>query len=152
MSEVNLAAGSVFVAGHRGLVGSALVLSVVVALLAVALLRRRGTAPAERSRAGGGVWVVSVGGIALPLFVLAGLFVATLRTMPATRTVEVAGSSAARTMTPSISEMERTAIVVRRWAITSRSSLRVESFLVRLWQGLAGLHQIVDPKTLIRDE
>ena len=80
------------------LVASAVILGVVLVLIAVAFLRRRGPeAPVER--AGGGFWIPAVGGVAVPIVVLVALFAFTLHTLPATSpaagktafTIEVTG-------------------------------------------------------------
>ena len=64
------------------LIASALILSVVLVLVSVAVLRRRGPEPSPTK--GGGLWIPAVGGIAVPIVVLAALFALTLRTLPKT--------------------------------------------------------------------
>jgi cytochrome c oxidase subunit 2 len=64
------------------LIGSGVVFAVVVALLALGLLRRRGLAPADRTPVRGGTWVVAIGGLAVPLAVCVALFAATIKTLP----------------------------------------------------------------------
>ena len=68
------------------LVASAVVFGVVLVLICVAVLRRRGPeAPPARGR--GGLWIPAIGGVAVPVVVLAGLFALTLRTLPRTSPV-----------------------------------------------------------------
>jgi cytochrome c oxidase subunit 2 len=67
------------------LVASAVIFGVVLVLVFVAVLRRRGTEPA--STKGGGLWIPAVGGVAIPIVVLAALFALTLRTLPKTSPV-----------------------------------------------------------------
>jgi cytochrome c oxidase subunit 2 len=77
------------------LVASAVVFGVVLVLILVAVLRRRGPeAPPTRGR--GGLWIPTVGGIAVPVVVLVGLFALTLRTLP--KTSPVASSRTAFTI------------------------------------------------------
>jgi cytochrome c oxidase subunit 2 len=66
------------------LIGSAVVFSVVLALVVLGCLRRQGLERGERRRIGGGTWIVATGGLAVPLVVLVVLFVATIGTLPTT--------------------------------------------------------------------
>jgi cytochrome c oxidase subunit 2 len=64
------------------LIASAVIFGVVLVLICVAVLRRRG--PEAPTVGGGGLWIPAVGGIAVPIVVLAALFALTLRTLPKT--------------------------------------------------------------------
>jgi cytochrome c oxidase subunit 2 len=66
------------------LIGSAVILAIVLLLLTLGLLRRRGTEPAERRPVGGGTWVVALGGLVVPVVVLVVLFIVTIGTLPTT--------------------------------------------------------------------
>ena len=79
------------------LIGAAVIFGVVLVLLFVAVLRRRGAdrAVPETTRRGG-LWIPAVGGIAVPIVVLAALFALTLRTLP--RTSPVSASAAGLTI------------------------------------------------------
>jgi len=66
------------------LIASAVIFGVVLLLLFVAVLRRRGPDGPPLSSRRGGLWIPAVGGIAIPIVVLAGLFALTLRTLPKT--------------------------------------------------------------------
>jgi cytochrome c oxidase subunit 2 len=82
------------------LIASAVIFGVVLVLLFVAVLRRRGAEQAAPTTGRGGLWIPAVGGIAIPIVVLAALFALTLQTLPKTSpasasatglTVEVVG-------------------------------------------------------------
>jgi cytochrome c oxidase subunit 2 len=66
------------------LIASAVIFGVVLVLVFVAVLRRRGLEQAPPTTSRGGLWIPAVGGIAIPIVVLAGLFALTLRTLPRT--------------------------------------------------------------------
>jgi cytochrome c oxidase subunit 2 len=66
------------------LIASAVIFGVVLVLLLVAVLRRRGPDGPPLSSRRGDLWIPAVGGIAIPIVVLAGLFALTLRTLPKT--------------------------------------------------------------------
>jgi len=66
------------------LIGSAVILAVVLSLLTLGLLRRRGIEPDERRPVGGGTWLVATGGLAVPLVVLVVLFIITIGALPTT--------------------------------------------------------------------
>ena len=66
------------------LIASAVIFGVVLVLLFVAVLRRRGPDSPPLSSGRGGLWIPAVGGIVVPIVVLAGLFAVTLRTLPKT--------------------------------------------------------------------
>jgi cytochrome c oxidase subunit 2 len=66
------------------LIASAVIFGVVLVLVFVAVLRRRGSEQAPPTTSRGGLWIPAVGGIAIPIVVLAGLFALTLRTLPRT--------------------------------------------------------------------
>ena len=66
------------------LIASALIFGVVLVLIFVAVLRRRGQDQAPPTTSRGGLWIPAVGGIAVPIVVLAALFALTLRTLPKT--------------------------------------------------------------------
>jgi heme/copper-type cytochrome/quinol oxidase subunit 2 len=66
------------------LVGSAIVLAIVLALLALGLLRQRGTPTEERKRRRPGTTFVAIAGVAVPTVVLVALFVMTVDAMPKT--------------------------------------------------------------------
>jgi cytochrome c oxidase subunit II len=78
------AAGEISTVWWIMLVGSALVFAIVVALLAVGLLRRRGTPPERRSPRSPGTTFVAISGIALPAVVLVALFLLMLHALPKT--------------------------------------------------------------------
>jgi cytochrome c oxidase subunit 2 len=63
--------------------GSVVVFAVVLLLLTVAVVKRRG-ADVPRPRLRAGVWMPVVGGIAIPIVVLAALFALTIGTLPTT--------------------------------------------------------------------
>jgi cytochrome c oxidase subunit 2 len=65
------------------LAASIVVFGVVLVLIAVALLRRRGP-EAPPARGGRGIWFPAIGGLAAPVVILVALFVLTLDTLPAT--------------------------------------------------------------------
>jgi cytochrome c oxidase subunit II len=66
------------------LVGSAIVLAVVLALLALGLLRRRGIPADERGRRRPGTTFVAISGVVVPTAVLIALFVLTVDALPTT--------------------------------------------------------------------
>ena len=66
------------------LVGSAIVLAVVLALLAVGLLRRRSVEPDQRARPAPGTTFVAIAGVVVPTVVLVALFVLTVDALPKT--------------------------------------------------------------------
>jgi cytochrome c oxidase subunit II len=66
------------------LVGSAVVLAIVLALLAIGLLRQRGTPAEERRRRRPGTTFVAIAGVAIPSIVLVALFVLTVDALPKT--------------------------------------------------------------------
>ena len=66
------------------LIASAVIFGVVLVLVFVAVLRRRGSEQAPPTTSRAGLWIPAVGGIAIPIVVLAGLFALTLRTLPRT--------------------------------------------------------------------
>ncbi len=66
------------------LIASAVIFGVVLVLLFVALLKRRGADGGVPDTRRGGLWIPAVGGIAIPVVVLAALFALTLRTLPRT--------------------------------------------------------------------
>jgi cytochrome c oxidase subunit II len=66
------------------LIASAVIFGVVLVLLFVAVLRRRGADSPPLSSRRGGLWIPAVGGIVVPIVILAGLFALTLRTLPKT--------------------------------------------------------------------
>jgi cytochrome c oxidase subunit 2 len=73
------------------LIASAVVFGVVLVLIFVAVLRRRGP-EARPVTARGGLWIPAVGGIAVPIVVLSGLFALTLRTLPKTSPVSASAA------------------------------------------------------------
>jgi cytochrome c oxidase subunit II len=66
------------------LAGSAVIFSIVVALLAVGLLRRRGADGDRGTKQRAGMWFVAAGGVIVPMIVLAILFAFTVGTLPTT--------------------------------------------------------------------
>jgi cytochrome c oxidase subunit 2 len=66
------------------LVGSAIVLAVVLALLAVGLLRRRAVLPDQRRGLAPGTTFVAIAGVVVPTVVLIALFVLTVDALPKT--------------------------------------------------------------------
>jgi cytochrome c oxidase subunit II len=66
------------------LVGSAIVVAVVLALLALGLLRRRGTPAEERKQRRPGTTFVAIAGVAIPSVVLVALFALTVDALPKT--------------------------------------------------------------------
>jgi len=66
------------------LAASAVIFGVVLVLIAAALLRRRGPEAPPDTRAGGGLWIPAIGGVAIPIVLLVALFALTLNTLPAT--------------------------------------------------------------------
>ncbi|HJU48268.1 MAG TPA: cytochrome c oxidase subunit II [Gaiellaceae bacterium] len=75
------------------LIASAIVFGVVLVLLAVALLRRRGPEAPPARTGSREVWIPAVGGVAAPVVILVGLFAITLHTLPATSPAAGATSS-----------------------------------------------------------
>ena len=73
------------------LVASAVIFGVVLVLVFVAVLRRRGP-ERQLTKGGGGLWIPAVGGVAIPIVVLAALFALTLRTLPRTSPASVSST------------------------------------------------------------
>lgn len=66
------------------LIGAAVIFAVVVLLLALGILRRRGAEPEAREPIGGGTWMVATGGLVVPVVVLVALFIVTIGALPTT--------------------------------------------------------------------
>jgi len=94
------------------LVGSAVIFGVVLLLLAVALLRRRGAEPPARRVAFFGTPFVLVGGLAVPALILLGLFVGTLVVLPKT---SPAASTAAASGAGRPTDGLRVVVTGRQW-------------------------------------
>jgi len=84
LSPHSSAAGTISSLWWIMLVGAAIVFAIVVALLALGLLRRRSTDPAERRKITPGTGFVIALGVAFPAVVIVALFVLTLDALPKT--------------------------------------------------------------------